>query len=190
MPKMKSVCNLATNTHKATISGLLDVLYKCFGLCLIYGCLLPIVHLGTCSLKLDHSGWHQIFVGVHRGQVKPASPAKAEPARFVSTGASALHTLSFGFNPGIGVWSAEVCWLYRHLGHFVGQLVFNLLPSPGMPTLWQPKVFFVSANSLHRHFGLKTLLVAVFVHQLNIPYPLKLFNERVQHLLNEHEPDC
>ncbi len=30
-------------------------------------------------------------------------------ASFVYAGASALHTLSFGFNPGIGVCSAEVC---------------------------------------------------------------------------------
>ncbi len=42
--------------------------------------------------------------------------AQAKLARFVSARAPALHTLSFGFNPGdamgthgIRVWSAEVC---------------------------------------------------------------------------------
>ncbi len=37
---------------------------------------------------------------------------------------------------GIGVWSAEVCWIHRHLDLFVGQQVLNLLPSPGIPTRW------------------------------------------------------
>ncbi len=56
--------------------------------------------------------------------------AEAKPVRFESTGASALHTLPFGFNPddtmartqGIGVLSAGVCYIHRHsLDHFVGQ---------------------------------------------------------------------
>ncbi len=35
---------------------------------------------------------------------------------------------------GIGVWSADVYWLHRHLlDDFVGQLVFNLLPIPSIP---------------------------------------------------------
>ncbi len=54
--------------------------------------------------------------------------AQAKLARPESDGESAFHTLLFGFIPvdatgtqGIGVWSAEVCWLHRHLDNFVGE---------------------------------------------------------------------
>ncbi len=63
---------------------------------------------------------------------------QAKPARFESAGASALHTLPFGFNrgdvtrtQGLGVWSAH----YHSFGNLVGQYVHYLLPSPGEPTL-------------------------------------------------------
>ncbi len=60
---------------------------------------------------------------------------QTKSVRFESAGASAHHTLSFSFNPG--VWPAEVCWFNPHLlDNFVGQYVFNLLPSPGMPSPW------------------------------------------------------
>ncbi len=49
---------------------------------------------------------------------------QAKPARFESAGASALHTLTFGFNPGDA--------RDRSL---IGKCVLNLLPSPGVPTL-------------------------------------------------------
>ncbi len=70
--------------------------------------------------------------------------AQTKPVRFENAGASALHTLPFGFNPGdavtgtqgIGVCPAEVCSLHRHLlDHFLGRYVLNLLPSSGVRTL-------------------------------------------------------
>ncbi len=96
-----------------------------------------------CNSLMMFLGWV-----AHRGpQSRLCISSQIELARFESAGASALHvhTLAFGLNPGdatgtqgIGVWSAEVCWLHRHsLNLFVGQQVLNLLPSPGIPTLWQ-----------------------------------------------------
>ncbi len=52
--------------------------------------------------------------------------AQFKLGRFESAGASALHTLPFGLNleaQGIGVSSAEVCWLHHNsLGHFCGSV--------------------------------------------------------------------
>ncbi len=98
--------------------------------------------------------WPRIFVislVMFLGYLAHRGP-QVKLARFESAGASTLHihTLPFGFDPGdatktqgIGVWSAEVCWLHRHLDLFVGQYVLNLLPSPGIPTLWNPKTLVV-----------------------------------------------
>ncbi len=106
-----------------------------------------------------------ICFGVHPGRVEPASPmwrfvdwwstspgvtaligfvAQTKLARFVNFGASVLHTLPFGFDPGdaagtqgIWAWTAEVCWLHRHPSDlFVSLQMLNLLPSPGILTLW------------------------------------------------------
>ncbi len=98
--------------------------------------------------------------GIQTGRVEPTSPMEstvaisvvnvswavstpkslAKLSRFESAGESVIHALPICFNPGdamgtkgIGIWSAEVCWLHRHLlDHFVDQKVFNLLPSPGI----------------------------------------------------------
>ncbi len=93
------------------------------------------------------------FVSSYHTAVFIGFADQAKPVRFESATASTLHTLLIGFNPGcgtgtqgVGVWSAEVCWLHRHLlNHSVGQKVLNLLPSPGVPTHGQDVI----------HHGLK-----------------------------------
>ncbi len=57
--------------------------------------------------------------------------AQAKPVRFESAGASALHTLPFGLNPGDVAGSqgrAEYTAIFWTIFS-----VFNLLPSPGIP---------------------------------------------------------
>ncbi len=50
------------------------------------------------------------------------------------------YTLNlFGLNPGDArIWSAVAYRLHRHSDFFAGRQVFNLLPGPGTPAIWQP----------------------------------------------------
>ncbi len=54
--------------------------------------------------------------------------------RFVSAGASTLHTVSFGFNPGDARDRSLIGRGMVTTLPFIGPLVLNLLPSPGIPT--------------------------------------------------------
>ncbi len=77
--------------------------------------------------------------------------------RFESARDSTLHALPFGFNPGdatgtqgIGVWSAEVCWLHRHsVGHFGGQLLRILLSRNNKPVVWHAYNIVFSSSVEH-----------------------------------------
>ncbi len=88
--------------------------------------------VGWTSITKGETWW--FFVGSFHTEVPSPGVAafigfavQAKPVRFESAGAYALQTLPFSFNPGdakgtqrIGVSSAEVRWLHRHLHILVG----------------------------------------------------------------------